>query len=118
MELFNLIKPNILKIFNGYKSIEDVAEDYYGVEEVASSFLIVFDTDHNEYELRVTNLEMEFGASDIIGNLPDEGHLYTSDNFQDRFFLFDSDISKVDIINIVGDVAVLIEKVDHRALIQ
>ena len=118
MGLFNLIKPKLLKIFSGYKSIEEIGEDYYGIEEVASSFLIVFDTDHNEYELRVTNLELEFGASDIIGNLPDEGHLYTSDNFQDRFFLFDSEIRKDDIINFVGDVAVLIEKVNHKALIQ
>tara|TARA_Y100000589_G_scaffold307451_1_gene323139 strand:- start:204 stop:557 length:354 start_codon:yes stop_codon:yes gene_type:complete len=117
MSVFDLAKPNLQKMFNGYNSIEDVAKDYYGIEEVASCYFIVFDSNHNEYELRVTNFEMEFGASDIIGNLPDEGHLYTSDNFQDRFFLFDTDVNKADIINILGDVAVSTEKVDHKVLI-
>ena len=115
-EFFNLALPNLKKQFKDYKSIDSVAEDY-GMEKIVSSFFIVFDLDHPEYDFKVSNLEMELGGSDILYNLPEDGHSFTSENFQDRLFLFEYEVSEDEITTIVGNVAVVIEKVDPNSII-
>tara|TARA_B100000965_G_C19160553_1_gene570142 strand:+ start:79 stop:444 length:366 start_codon:yes stop_codon:yes gene_type:complete len=116
-DFFKLALPNLQKEFKDYQSIDDVAQDYYSIDKVVSSFFIVFDVDHPEYDNKVTNLEMEFGASDILYNLPEEGHSFVAENFQDRLFLFDCEVSVDQISNIVRNVAVVIEKVNPDSII-
>tara|TARA_Y100000813_G_C23854643_1_gene208175 strand:+ start:34 stop:399 length:366 start_codon:yes stop_codon:yes gene_type:complete len=116
-EFFKLALPSLQKKFKTYQSIDTVAQDYYGIDKVISSYFIVFDVDHPEYDNNVTSLEMEFGASDILYNLPEEGHSYIAENFQDRLFLFDCEVSLHQISNVVRDVAVVIEKVNPCTII-
>tara|TARA_B100000795_G_scaffold154089_1_gene115512 strand:+ start:1207 stop:1569 length:363 start_codon:yes stop_codon:yes gene_type:complete len=115
-KLFSLSLSNLKQKFKDSNSIDDIAETY-GLEKIVSSFFIVFDLDHPEYDSKVTNLEMELGSSDILYNLPEEGHSFTSKNFQDRLYLFEYEVSEDEIKVLVGDVAVIIERIDYNLLI-
>ena len=115
-ELFKLALPNLKQKYKDYKSIDRIAEDY-GMEKIISSFFIIFDLDHPEYDFRVSNLEIELGSSDILYNLPEEGHSFTSENFQDRLFLFEYEVSENEIATIVGNVAVVIEPINPNFII-
>jgi len=115
-KLFHLSLPNLKKQFKDSSSIDEIAEAY-GLEKIVSSFFVVFDLDHPEYDFKVTNLEMELGVSDILYNLPEEGHSFTSENFQDRLFLFEYEVSEDEIRVLAGNVAVVIERIDYNLLI-
>jgi|TARA_B110000459_G_scaffold173737_1_gene196084 hypothetical protein len=115
-KLFSLSLSNLKQKFKEFNSINDIAETY-GLEKIVSSFFIVFDLDHPEYGFKVQNLEMELGASDILYNLPENGHSFTSENFQDRLYLFEYEVSEEEIKVLVGNVAVIIERIDYNLLI-
>ena len=79
---------------------------------------MVFSTDHPEYDQSVTNLEMNLGGCNSLYNLPEDGHPYTSDHFQDRLFLYDYEVSKEEIETTLRSVLEHIELVDINRLIK
>ncbi|RCL62044.1 MAG: hypothetical protein DBW80_04190 [Bacteroidetes bacterium] len=79
---------------------------------------MVFSTDHPEYDQSVTNLEMNLGGCNFSYNLPDDGHPFASDHFQDRLVLYDYDVSKEEIEATLRSVLEHIELVDINRLIK
>ena len=114
--LFQLALPSLRQEFQGYSDMANVADDY-GLDGIVCGYFLVLQSDHPQFDQRVSNLEMDLGGSNFLYNLPPDGHSFTSDNCQDRLFLFDCDVSKEEIEGILGSVLSYLELVDVSRLI-
>jgi hypothetical protein len=117
LDLFELALPMLRREFDGHSELQDIAAEY-GLDDIVCGFFIIVQTDHPEYELRLTNLEMNLGGCNFSYNLPSEGHPYDSDRFQDRLFLYDCDVSKKELDDVLGSVLTHIEEVEVDRLIE
>ena len=115
--LFELALPSLHNEFRDCKSLQEIAE-LYGIDDIVCGYFMVFSTDHPEYDQSVTNLEMNLGGCNFLYSLPDDGHPFTSDHFQDRLFLYDYDVSKEEIEATLRSVLEYIELVDVNRLIK
>ena len=61
---------------------------------------------------------MNLGGCNFLYNLPEDGHPYTTDHFQDRLFLYDYEVSKEEIETTLRSVLEHIEIVDINRLIK
>ncbi len=104
------------RFFNNETNLDVIAKDYC-LEKIISTFLIIFDVDHPNFENNINRLEEEFGSSDILYNLPQKGHPLSFKNFQDRLYIFDYEISEREIYEYTDDSVLAIEKFDFNKIL-
>lgn len=90
------------KFLEGCSSVEELGEEY-GMESDFSGYVLILDPDHSEYDYRVSKLETDFGMTSVgycdtkCGFIKEEGEV-------GRIGMFNSDISIVEIQNVLGEV--------------
>ena len=98
-KIFELQKDEFLE---GSSTIEEIGEEY-GMESYFIGYVLILDPDHTEYDYRVSKLETDFHMTSVgycdtkCGFIEEKGEV-------GRIGMFNSDISIVEIQNVLGEV--------------